>query len=159
MWETGTCGQFDGHGDGINSCVSAVCITGSQSEGRAITPVLTPVLYQTNVASPRFVTMAASNIPRMYHSTANLLPVSPLLNLQVPWGEVFSKMCYEREYPRVFQELSQKRTLYEARRSKYHIHLVENINLLLVTHHCQNQNAAMCMEFVCHNNTRSRNFC
>ncbi|KAG0567235.1 hypothetical protein KC19_7G120200 [Ceratodon purpureus] len=47
---------------------------GSQSEGRATTPVLTPVLYQTNTPSGRFVTMAASTIPRMYHSTANLLP-------------------------------------------------------------------------------------
>lgn len=46
---------------------------GSQGWGRASNAVLTPVKYATYNAGNRFETLAASDIPRVYHSTANLL--------------------------------------------------------------------------------------
>jgi len=48
---------------------------GSQGWGYASSPVYTPVQYFPGAAAgKRFETLAASAIPRMYHSTANLLP-------------------------------------------------------------------------------------
>lgn len=47
---------------------------GSQGWGYASSPVLAPVQYYPDAAAgERFQTLAASAIPRMYHSTANLL--------------------------------------------------------------------------------------
>lgn len=47
---------------------------GSQGWGFASDPVYTPVLYSPGAAAGRrFQTLAGSGIPRMYHSTANLL--------------------------------------------------------------------------------------
>lgn len=46
---------------------------GSQGWGKATDAVLEPVTYATNDANNRFQTMAAATIPRVYHSTANLL--------------------------------------------------------------------------------------
>jgi len=48
---------------------------GSQGWGFAQNPVKTPVLYKPyNAAGGRFQTLTGSPIPRVYHSTANLLP-------------------------------------------------------------------------------------
>lgn len=48
---------------------------GCQGWGNAINPTLNPVVYQPNAASgSRFVVQSPSTIPRVYHSTANLLP-------------------------------------------------------------------------------------
>ncbi|KAG0626662.1 hypothetical protein M758_2G141700 [Ceratodon purpureus] len=48
--------------------------TGSQGWGNAKDPALNPVRYSTYAApDARFTTMAPTTIPRMYHSTANLL--------------------------------------------------------------------------------------
>lgn len=53
---------------------------GSQGWGFASAPVQTPVLYSpANAAGTRFQTLAGSAIPRMYHSTANLLPDARIL--------------------------------------------------------------------------------
>ena len=41
--------------------------------------MLTPVLYATNNPGARFQTLAAISIPRLYHSTANLLPDGRIL--------------------------------------------------------------------------------
>lgn len=46
---------------------------GSQGWGKASDPILTPVKYATYEADDRFQTLAAGEIPRVYHSTANLL--------------------------------------------------------------------------------------
>lgn len=46
---------------------------GSQGWGKATEPALKPVLYATLTATGRFRELAATTIPRMYHSTANLL--------------------------------------------------------------------------------------
>lgn len=46
---------------------------GSQGWGKASAAILTPVLYATKNARARFTTLAAGTIPRVYHSTANLL--------------------------------------------------------------------------------------
>jgi hypothetical protein len=46
---------------------------GSQGWGRASDPVLTPVKYATYDADDRWQTLEAGDIPRVYHSTANLL--------------------------------------------------------------------------------------
>jgi hypothetical protein len=46
---------------------------GSQGWGQASDAVLTPVTYATNNPAARFQTLAATTIPRVYHSTANLL--------------------------------------------------------------------------------------
>ncbi|KAJ6848470.1 aldehyde oxidase GLOX-like [Iris pallida] len=49
--------------------------TGSQGYERADNPALNPVLYSPDMpAGARFATLAATTVPRMYHSTANLLP-------------------------------------------------------------------------------------
>ncbi|MCO5563644.1 hypothetical protein L7F22_017291 [Adiantum nelumboides] len=48
---------------------------GCQGWGNAINPVLSPVVYVPDAGEgSRFITQAASTIPRVYHSTANLLP-------------------------------------------------------------------------------------
>jgi len=46
---------------------------GCQGWGKASEPVLNPVQYATWNATSRFQVLAASTIPRLYHSTANLL--------------------------------------------------------------------------------------
>ena len=47
---------------------------GAQGWGNAQNPVQTPVLYKPyNAAGTRFSTLTGSDIPRVYHSTANLL--------------------------------------------------------------------------------------
>lgn len=46
---------------------------GSQGWGDATNAVLTPVTYATNNPASRFSVLAATTIPRVYHSTANLL--------------------------------------------------------------------------------------
>lgn len=53
---------------------------GAQGWGNAQNPVKTPVLYKTNsAAGARFQTLTGSPIPRVYHSTANLLPDGRIL--------------------------------------------------------------------------------
>ncbi|XP_024385114.1 aldehyde oxidase GLOX [Physcomitrium patens] len=53
---------------------------GSQGWGYASDPVLTPDLYSPDkAAGERFQTLAPSTIPRMYHSTSNLLPDGRIL--------------------------------------------------------------------------------
>lgn len=53
---------------------------GSQGWGYASSPVQTPVEYFPGAAAgARFQTLAGSPIPRMYHSTANLLPDGRIL--------------------------------------------------------------------------------
>lgn len=53
---------------------------GCQGWGNAINPTLWPVVYQPDAASGnRFVTQNPSTIPRVYHSTANLLPDGRIL--------------------------------------------------------------------------------
>jgi hypothetical protein len=53
---------------------------GSQGWGFASNPVLNPVLYNPALApGTRFDTLTATNIPRVYHSTANLLPDGRIL--------------------------------------------------------------------------------
>ncbi|CAK9877898.1 unnamed protein product [Sphagnum jensenii] len=48
---------------------------GAQGWGNAQNPVLTPVLYTPTAAvGTRFQSLTATQIPRVYHSTANLLP-------------------------------------------------------------------------------------
>ncbi|KAI5074091.1 hypothetical protein GOP47_0010052 [Adiantum capillus-veneris] len=48
---------------------------GCQGWGFANNPALSPVVYNPSKANgERFTTMAATTIPRLYHSTANLLP-------------------------------------------------------------------------------------
>ncbi|XP_058215512.1 aldehyde oxidase GLOX-like [Rhododendron vialii] len=48
---------------------------GSQGYGLATNPCLNPVLYQHDQPEgSRFMTLTPSSIPRLYHSTANLLP-------------------------------------------------------------------------------------
>lgn len=48
---------------------------GCQGWGNAVNPALSPVIYQADAdAGSRFVIQAATTIPRVYHSTANLLP-------------------------------------------------------------------------------------
>jgi hypothetical protein len=48
---------------------------GAQGWGNAQNPVQTPVLYNPNAAAgTRFQTLTATDIPRVYHSTANVLP-------------------------------------------------------------------------------------
>lgn len=48
---------------------------GCQGWGNAINPALSPVIYAPDATEgSRFITQAASTIPRVYHSTANLLP-------------------------------------------------------------------------------------
>ncbi|KAH7287936.1 hypothetical protein KP509_31G003800 [Ceratopteris richardii] len=48
---------------------------GCQGWGMANNPALTPVVYNPRMAEgQRFTTMAPTTIPRLYHSTANLLP-------------------------------------------------------------------------------------
>ena len=43
--------------------------------GNATNPALAPYLYTPNASSgERFTVLAASTIPRMYHSTANVMP-------------------------------------------------------------------------------------
>ncbi|KAL3683996.1 hypothetical protein R1sor_002018 [Riccia sorocarpa] len=49
--------------------------TGSQGWGNADNPALSPVEYDPYAAAgSRFTTMNPTTIPRIYHSTANLLP-------------------------------------------------------------------------------------
>ncbi|KAG0570347.1 hypothetical protein KC19_6G155500 [Ceratodon purpureus] len=53
---------------------------GSQGWGYASDPALTPVLYYPGAKSgERFQTLTGTDIPRMYHSTANLLPDGRIL--------------------------------------------------------------------------------
>jgi hypothetical protein len=53
---------------------------GSQGWGFATNAVLNPVLYNPGFAAgTRFQTMTATTIPRVYHSTANLLPDGRIL--------------------------------------------------------------------------------
>ncbi|MCO5606366.1 hypothetical protein L7F22_060554 [Adiantum nelumboides] len=48
---------------------------GCQGWGNAINPVFNPLIYRSSLPiGSRFATQAASVIPRLYHSTANLLP-------------------------------------------------------------------------------------
>ncbi|KAL2633937.1 hypothetical protein R1flu_005416 [Riccia fluitans] len=54
--------------------------TGSQGWGFADNPALSPVQYDPTAApGSRFTTMNPTTIPRMYHSTANLLPDGRIL--------------------------------------------------------------------------------
>ncbi|CAK9226571.1 unnamed protein product [Sphagnum troendelagicum] len=53
---------------------------GAQGWGNAQNPVTTPVLYNPNGApGTRFQTLTATDIPRVYHSTANVLPDASVL--------------------------------------------------------------------------------
>ncbi|KAJ7525143.1 hypothetical protein O6H91_17G038300 [Diphasiastrum complanatum] len=53
---------------------------GCQGWGNAKNPALSPVLYTPAAAAgKRFTTLAATTIPRVYHSTANLLPDARIL--------------------------------------------------------------------------------
>ncbi len=53
---------------------------GAQGWGNAQNPVQTPVLYNPNAAAgTRFQTLTATDIPRVYHSTANVLPDARVL--------------------------------------------------------------------------------
>lgn len=52
---------------------------GCQGWGKASNAVLTPVSYATNNAAARFQTLTAGTVPRVYHSTANLLPDGRIL--------------------------------------------------------------------------------
>ncbi|XP_024369762.1 aldehyde oxidase GLOX [Physcomitrium patens] len=53
---------------------------GAQGWGNAVDPVKTPVLYKPyNAAGARMQTLTGSPIPRVYHSTANLLPDGRIL--------------------------------------------------------------------------------
>ena len=52
---------------------------GAQGWGIASNPVLQPCNYATNNAAKRFQLLTGSNIPRMYHCTANLLPDGRIL--------------------------------------------------------------------------------
>jgi hypothetical protein len=53
---------------------------GAQGWGNAQNPVLTPVLYNPNgAAGTRFQILGATDIPRVYHSTANVLPDASVL--------------------------------------------------------------------------------
>ncbi|GKB82923.1 aldehyde oxidase GLOX [Tanacetum coccineum] len=53
---------------------------GSQGFELASKPCLSPVLYQPDEpVGSRFMTLAPSSVPRMYHSTANLLPDGRIL--------------------------------------------------------------------------------
>jgi hypothetical protein len=53
---------------------------GAQGWGNAQNPVTTPVLYNPNgAAGARFQTLTATDIPRVYHSTANVLPDGSVL--------------------------------------------------------------------------------
>lgn len=53
---------------------------GSQGWGYASDPVYTPVMYYPGAAAgKRFQTLAGSGTPRLYHSTANLLPDGRIL--------------------------------------------------------------------------------
>ncbi|KAJ7543452.1 hypothetical protein O6H91_09G039000 [Diphasiastrum complanatum] len=53
---------------------------GCQGWGNAKTPVLNPFLYKPSAAAgKRFSTLTATTIPRVYHSTANLLPDGRIL--------------------------------------------------------------------------------
>jgi hypothetical protein len=54
--------------------------SGAQGWGNAQNPVQTPVLYYPQAAAgTRFQSLTASDIPRVYHSTANLLPDARIL--------------------------------------------------------------------------------
>ncbi|CAK9225663.1 unnamed protein product [Sphagnum troendelagicum] len=54
--------------------------SGAQGWGNAQNPVQTPVLYHPQAAAgTRFQSLTASDIPRVYHSTANLLPDARIL--------------------------------------------------------------------------------
>lgn len=78
-WATETMPQRRTMGDMILVPTGGVIIIngaskGSQGWGFASDPVYTPVLYSPGAAAGRrFQTLAGSGIPRMYHSTANLL--------------------------------------------------------------------------------------
>jgi hypothetical protein len=53
---------------------------GAQGWGNAQNPVTTPVLYNPNgAAGARFQTLTGTDIPRVYHSTANVLPDGSVL--------------------------------------------------------------------------------
>ncbi|CAM6036649.1 unnamed protein product [Sphagnum compactum] len=53
---------------------------GAQGWGNAQNPVQTPVLYNPSAAAgTRFQTLTATDIPRVYHSTANVLPDARVL--------------------------------------------------------------------------------
>ncbi|KAI8556741.1 hypothetical protein RHMOL_Rhmol05G0278200 [Rhododendron molle] len=53
---------------------------GSQGFGLATNPCLTPVLYQPNLPlGSRFTMLNPGTVPRLYHSTANLLPDGRIL--------------------------------------------------------------------------------
>lgn len=57
---------------------------GSQGWGNANNPVLNPVVYDPYAAfGLRFAPWAPTTIPRMYHSTANLLDVSPSIPISL----------------------------------------------------------------------------
>lgn len=59
------------------SSTTMFCNSGSQGWGYATDAALNPVVYSSNAAvGMRFAPLAPSTIARMYHSTANLLPVS-----------------------------------------------------------------------------------
>jgi hypothetical protein len=78
--------------------VFCVWCPGSQGWGDASNPAFTPVLYSPYATVGfRFTTLTPGTIPRMYHSTANLLPVSfsfckllPVMTLQTILAGVFS---------------------------------------------------------------------
>ena len=53
--------------------------TGAQGWGNAADPVTTPVLYKPNAGGDRFQTLTGTDIARVYHSTANLLPDGRIL--------------------------------------------------------------------------------
>lgn len=79
-WEMETMPIQRAMGDMVFTATGDVLIingvqNGCQGWGNAKNPALSPVIYEPGAAAgSRFTTQAATTIPRVYHSTANLLP-------------------------------------------------------------------------------------
>lgn len=69
---------------------------GSQGWGKASDPVYTPVKYATYDAEDRWLTLAAGTIPRVYHSTANLLVDGKIL---VAGSNTHQYYTFNSEFP------------------------------------------------------------
>ncbi|KAI8556748.1 hypothetical protein RHMOL_Rhmol05G0278900 [Rhododendron molle] len=85
FWEMDTMPLVRNMGDMVMLPTGDVIIingaqAGSQGFGLATSPCLTPVLYQPDLAlGSRFTELTPGTIPRLYHSTANLLPDGRIL--------------------------------------------------------------------------------